>query len=99
MRPAPGVPVPPVLHALPAAVCRPNHHMRCTGTNFMVTARASIRLDGAGGGDGAHFVVVAVGPDFHTARVHKRRQRITPGFRSNPSCHWASLAADPQNSR
>src|SRR6516162_8452423 len=91
MRPAARVPVPPVLDTLLAGVHRPDHHMRCTGTNFMVTAGASIRLGGAGGRDGAHFVVITVGADFHATRVHERRQWIAPCCSPCPSSHRTSL--------
>jgi hypothetical protein len=70
--PARRVPVPPVVNRKFTRICRQDYDMRCAETDFMVTSRAAIRLDGPGGGDRSHLVPATVRPGLHPA-VNRQR--------------------------
>jgi len=64
--------VPPLVDGNLAGICQPHHHVRCARTDFVIATGASIRFGRSRGGDGSHFVIVAVGPGFHPT-LHRQR--------------------------
>jgi hypothetical protein len=51
---------------------RPYHHMRGTGTNFVIAPGAAICFDRAGCGNRSHQVLVAVVPGFDLTSNRQR---------------------------
>ena len=78
---------------------RPDHQMCGTGTDFVITAGATVGLDRAGRRDGTDFVLVAVGP-VSTRRSTGGGDNVPlPTWRCATPSHAASLVGDDQNSR
>lgn len=60
--------MPTVVGAAEGRIGRPHHQMSCARAYFVITTGTAVGLDGPGRRDGAHFVLVTVGPDLHPLR-------------------------------
>jgi hypothetical protein len=66
--------MPSVVNGHLADISQPHHHMRCTRTYFVITSRAAVDLQRAGGGNRPHLILISVRPCLDTTRRRQRRE-------------------------